>query len=298
MSDLEIQAGLAGAAARRQTGRGLGTRFGTRFGGRVGLTEVLAAGFVLFLLLAAFAPGLVAPGDPLAIDPRAAFQPPSSAHSFGTDESGRDVYTRVSHGTGGSLQIGVAATLIGLGLGAVLGIIAGMLGSIVDFTVNRLLEVMFAFPGLLLALLFIMVFGPGPATATLAVGLATAPGYARIIRAQLVSVRSSAFVEAATVLGRSRTRILVRHILPNTLAPLLVLGTLGIGQAIIWAAALSYLGLGAKPPAAEWGAMLSAGRTYLNTAVWMSFFPGLFVVLTAISATVLGRAIERRLRHA
>ncbi|MEC5149455.1 ABC transporter permease [Cryobacterium sp. GrIS_2_6] len=298
MSDLEIQAGLAGAAARRPTGRGFGTRFGTRFGGRVGLTEVLAAGFVLFLLVAAFSPGLVAPGDPLAIDPRSAFQAPSSAHWFGTDESGRDVYTRVSHGTGGSLQIGVAATLIGLGLGAVLGVIAGMLGSIVDFTVNRLLEVMFAFPGLLLALLFIMIFGPGPATATLAVGLATAPGYARIIRAQLVSVRSSAFVEAATVLGRSRTRILVRHILPNTLAPLLVLGTLGIGQAIIWAAALSYLGLGAKPPAAEWGAMLSAGRTYLSTAAWMSFFPGLFVVLTAISATVLGRAIERRLRHA
>lgn len=298
MSDLEIQAGLAGAAARRPTGRSFGTRLGTRFGGWVGLTEVLAAGFVLFLLVAAFAPGLVAPGDPLAIDPRSAFQAPSSAHWFGTDESGRDVYTRVSHGTGSSLQIGVAATLIGLGLGAVLGVIAGMLGAIVDFTVNRLLEVMFAFPGLLLALLFIMIFGPGPATATLAVGLATAPGYARIIRAQLVSVRSSAFVEAATVLGRSRTRILVRHILPNTLAPLLVLGTLGIGQAIIWAAALSYLGLGAKPPAAEWGAMLSAGRTYLSTAVWMSFFPGVFVVLTAISATVLGRAIERLLRHA
>ncbi|MDY7544148.1 MULTISPECIES: ABC transporter permease [unclassified Cryobacterium] len=314
MSDLEIQAGLAGAAARRPRGAGRpgpagemtgaagrgsgGRRFGQGFGGRIRLAEVLAAVFVLFLLVAALAPGLVAPGDPLAIDPRSAFQGPSWVHWFGTDESGRDVYTRVSHGTGSSLQIGVAATLIGLGLGAVLGTVAGMLGSVVDFTVNRLLEVMFAFPGLLLALLFIMIFGPGPATATFAVGLATAPGYARIIRAQLLSVRSSAFVEAATVLGRSRTRILVRHILPNTLAPLLVLGTLGIGQAIIWAAALSYLGLGAQPPAAEWGAMLSAGRTYLSTAVWMSFFPGLFVVLTSISATVLGRAVERRMRHA
>jgi peptide/nickel transport system permease protein len=299
MSDLEIQAGLAGAAARRPAGgRRHGARWGALFGGRFGIAEVLAALFVLFLLVAALAPGLVAPGDPLAIDPHSSFQSPSGAHWFGTDESGRDVYTRVSHGTLNSLQIGVAATLVGLGLGALLGTLAGMLGSLVDFTVNRLLEVMFAFPGLLLALLFILIFGPGPVTATLAVGLATAPGYARIIRAQLVFVRSSAFVEAATVLGRTRTRILVRHILPNTLAPLVVLGTLGIGQAIIWAAALSYLGLGAKPPAAEWGAMLSSGRTYLTTAAWMSFFPGLFVVLTSISATVLGRAVERRMRHA
>ena len=173
-----------------------------------------------------------------------------------------------------------------------------MLGSVVDFTVNRLLEVLFAFPGLLLALLFILIFGPGVATATIAVGLSTAPGYARIIRSQLISIRSSAFVEAATVLGRSRWQILIRHILPNTLAPLFVLGTLGIGQAIVWAAALSYLGLGAEPPTAEWGAMLSAGRTYITSAWWMSFSPGLFIVMTAVSATMLGSSIERRMRHA
>jgi peptide/nickel transport system permease protein len=173
-----------------------------------------------------------------------------------------------------------------------------MLGRIVDFTVNRFLEVLFAFPGLLLALLFIVIFGPGVATATIAVGLSTAPGYARIIRAQLITVRSAAFVEAATVLGRTRWQILVRHILPNTLAPLFVLATLGVGQAIVWAATLSYLGLGAEPPTAEWGAMLSAGRTYITSAWWMSFFPGLFIVLTAVTATVLGRSIDRRMRHA
>jgi peptide/nickel transport system permease protein len=287
VSDLEVQAKV-GRAARRLSNRPR----------RIGVGEALAVTVALFLIVAAVAPQLVAPGDPLAIDPLSAFQPPSFSHWFGTDESGRDIFTRVSNGTGSSLLIGSLATAIGLGLGILLGTLAGMLGPVVDFTVNRLLEVLFAFPGLLLALLFILIFGPGVATATVAVGLSTAPGYARLIRAQLVSVRSSAFVEAATVQGLSRRRILARHILPNTLAPLFVLGTLGMGQAIVWAAALSYLGLGAQPPAAEWGAMLSAGRTYITSAWWMSFFPGLFIVLTAVSATALGRSIERRMRHA
>lgn len=289
MSELEIQAEFS--VTKRRPGRSNRPR-------RIDGGEWVAAALAAFLIIAAILPVLVAPGDPLAIDPRSAFQPPSLRHFFGTDESGRDIYTRVVHGTGNSLLIGVAATIIGLGLGIVLGTLAGMLGSVVDFTVNRLLEVLFAFPGLLLALLFILIFGPGVATATIAVGLSTAPGYARIIRSQLISIRSSAFVEAATVLGRSRWQILIRHILPNTLAPLFVLGTLGIGQAIVWAAALSYLGLGAEPPTAEWGAMLSAGRTYITSAWWMSFSPGLFIVMTAVSATMLGSSIERRMRHA
>jgi peptide/nickel transport system permease protein len=285
MSDLEVQAELAS-----RPGHAAPTR-------RFGAAETVAGILALFLVVSAVAPQFLAPGDPLAIDPLSAFQPPNGAHAFGTDESGRDLYTRVVHGTQYSLVIGVAATAIGLGLGVVLGTLAGMLGRVVDFTVNRFLEVLFAFPGLLLALLFIVIFGPGVATATIAVGLSTAPGYARIIRAQLITVRSAAFVEAATALGRSRWQILWRHILPNTLAPLFVLATLGIGQAIVWAATLSYLGLGAEPPTAEWGAMLSAGRTYITSAWWMSFFPGLFIVLTAVTATVLGRSIDRRMRH-
>ncbi|TFB69850.1 ABC transporter permease [Cryobacterium sp. Hz9] len=286
MSDLEVQAGLA--AQSRQSGPSR----------RLGAAEAAAGVLALFLLVSAVVPHFLAPGDPLAIDPLSAFQPPNLAHGFGTDESGRDIYTRVVHGTQYSLVIGAAATAIGLSLGIVLGTLAGMLGRVVDFTMNRFLEVLFAFPGLLLALLFIVIFGPGVATATIAVGLSTAPGYARIIRAQLITVRSAAFVEAATVLGRTRWQILLRHILPNTLAPLFVLATLGVGQAIVWAATLSYLGLGAEPPTAEWGAMLSAGRTYITSAWWMSFFPGLFIVLTAVTATVLGRSIDRRMRHA
>lgn len=250
-----------------------------------------------FLVVAAVLPRLLAPFDPLAILPLEAFQSPSPSHWFGTDESGRDIFSRVVHGTASSLLIGVSATAIGLGLGLVLGTAAGMLGPVVDFGVNRVLEVLFAFPGLLLALFFIVIFGPGAVTATIAVGISTAPGYARIIRGQLIGVRRSAFVEAATVLGRSRWQVLRRHILPNTLAPLFVLGTLGIGQAIVWAASLSYLGLGAVPPDPEWGAMLAAGRTYVTTAWWLTFFPGLFIVLTAVSTTVLGRRLQQRVRE-
>ena len=212
MSELEIQATRPGLA----TGHN-----------RVTVVEIAAGLLAVLLLTMVAAPRLIAPGDPLAIDPLAAFGSPSSAHWFGTDESGRDIFTRVVDGARDSLVIGLTATLIGLGLGAVLGTLAGTLGAAVDFTVNRFLEVLFAFPGLLLALLFILVFGPGPGSAIVAVGLSTAPGYARIIRAQLLRVRSAAFVEAATVQGLSRRRILTRHILPNTLAPLLVLGTLG-----------------------------------------------------------------------
>lgn len=286
MSELELRQTTVEASAdhlpvRR---RGRMPRIGT----------LLSGAFVLFLLVASVAPALIATQDPNQIAAADAFQPPSIAHWFGTDESGRDLYSRVVAGTGTSLLIGVVATAIGLALGLVLGVLASFGGRVVDFGVNRLVEVLFAFPGLLLALLVIVVYGPGPVTATIAVGLSTAPGYARIIRGQLVSIRSSQFVEAARVLGRAPGRILAQHVLPNALIPLFVLATLGIGQAIVWAAALSYLGLGAQPPAAEWGAMLAAGRTYLATAWWMTVFPGLMIVGTTIATTVLGRAMTRR----
>ena len=280
MSELDLRTAAASATPDRRV--------------RVGIGEVLAALFVLFLLVATVAPGLLTSLDPNAISARDAFEPPSLSHWFGTDESGRDIYSRVVAGTSTSLLIGVSATAIGLVLGLVLGVLAGFGGRVLDFSVNRVIEVLFAFPGLLLALLVIVIAGPGPVTATLAVGLSTAPGYARIIRGQLVSIRSSGYVESARVLGHGPWRILTRHILPNALAPLAVLATLGIGQAVVWAAALSYLGLGAQPPAAEWGAMLSAGRTYIGTAWWLTVFPGLMIVLTTIATTVLGRSLTRR----
>ncbi|WP_368499772.1 ABC transporter permease [Herbiconiux sp. A18JL235] len=259
----------------------------------LGPASWVACGVLVLLLVAAVAPWLLAPGDPLAISPVEAFLSPRWGHPFGTDESGRDIYTRVVHGAGPSLVIGAAATAIGIALALLLGLGAALGGRIVDFGVNRLLEVMFAFPGLLLALLVITVYGPGVVTSTIAVGLATAPGYARIIRAQTRSVAVAPYVESAVVLGWSRWRILGRHILPNAVLPVIVLVTLGVGQAIVWASALSYLGLGAEPPSAEWGAMLFAGKNYLATAWWITFFPGLAIVVAAAATTVLGRGLQR-----
>jgi peptide/nickel transport system permease protein len=269
----------------------------TRDSRRPRAVEIGAVVVIAFLALSALVPGLVAPGDPLAIAPLDAFQAPSAAHLFGTDESGRDIFTRVVHGTGASLLIGIAATTIGLGLALVFGLLAGFGPRWLDFGTTRFLEVLFAFPGLLFALLFIVVYGPGVVTSTIAVGLSTAPGYARIIRSRVIQVRTSPYLEAAVVLGRGRTRRIVRHVLPNVAGALFVLATLGVGQSIVWASSLSYLGLGAVPPAAEWGAMLSAGRTYISSFWWMTFFPGLFIVLSAAATTLLGRAIQQRGRE-
>ncbi|MBB2967881.1 ABC transporter permease [Leifsonia aquatica] len=260
--------------------------------------ETIAGLILLVLLLAVFVPQLFTHADPLAIAPADAFQAPSAAHLFGTDESGRDVYTRVIYGARPSLLIGFSATAIGMVLAVVLGGLAALGGRAADFTVNRFLEVMFAFPGLLLALVFIAIFGAGVVTSTIAVGLATAPGYARILRTQILSVRRSGYVEASRVLGRSPATILRRTILPNVLTSVFVLATLGIGQAIVWASSLSFLGLGSVPPAAEWGAMLAAGRTYIGNAWWLTVFPGIAIVLSAASATVLGHALQKRVREA
>ena len=188
---------------------------------------VVSTAVLLFFVLAAIAPNLLAPVDPLAINPSEAFSAPGAGHLLGTDESGRDIYSRIVHGSRASLLIGAAATGIGLSLALVLGTIAGFGGRWLDFGVGRILEVLFALPGLLLALVFIALAGPGVATTVIAVGLTTAPGYARMIRAQIIALRTSPMVEAATVLGRSRTRILTTHILPNALAPIAVLATLG-----------------------------------------------------------------------
>lgn len=292
MSDLELRAGASPADAPRTARAGDG-----RLGGRRRMPRpsvVLAAAFVGFLLLAVAWPGLLETAPPDAISPAEAFQSPSASHWFGTDESGRDVYSRVVAGTAPSLLIGVLATAIGLALGLLLGGIAALGGRVLDFLIGRANEVLFAFPGILLALLVIVLWGPGPVTATVAVGLSTAPGYARIIRGQLLAIRGSGYVEAARVLGHGRAKILAAHILPNALVPIAALATLGIGQAVVWASSLSFLGLGAQPPAAEWGAMLSAGRTYLGTAWWLTVFPGLMIVATTLATTVLGRALTAR----
>ncbi|MDX6742317.1 ABC transporter permease [Actinocorallia sp. A-T 12471] len=263
----------------------------------IGPAEAIGAVLVVLLLVAMVAPGVLAPYDPYEITPSDAFQGPSWTHWFGTDESGRDAFSRVIHGTRSSLLIGLLAMAVGLGLAVLLGTLAGLGNRALDFAVGRVLEVLFAVPGLLLALLFVAVLGGGVVPSGIAVGLATAPGYARLIRTQVISARTSGYAEAATVLGRSRWTSLRRHILPNMASRLFVLATLGVGQAVVWACSLSFLGLGVTPPNTEWGAMLAAGRGYIANAWWLTVFPGVFIVVTAATLTLLGRSFQNRARE-
>lgn len=265
-----------------------------RRGGTLGTAGWVATAVVVLAVVAAVAPGVLGGAHPLAVHPDEALLPPSGAHPFGTDESGRDVLARVVAGTRASLVVGVAATLVGAVTGVLLGLVAGLGGRVLDAVVGRVTEVAFALPLLLVALVVIAVTGPGPVPAVLAVGFATAPGYARIVRGLVRTARESQVVETAVLLGRSPARIVVRHVLPAALWPVVAVGTLGVGQAVVWASALSYLGVGTPPPAPEWGAMLADGRTYLQTAPWMSTFPGLAIVVLATAVTVLGRALRRR----
>ena len=260
---------------------------------RLGLPGLLAAAFVAVIAVACLWPTLLAPGDPNAIAPTNALQPPSAEHLFGTDNSGRDVFTRVIHGAWNSVGIGLAATGIGAGLGLVLGFAAGLGPPALDAVLRRLTEVLFALPTLVLALLLVAVIGPGVRGSVLAIGLATAPGYARILRARVRTVAKAGYIEAAKLEGTSAPKIFIRHILPNSLWPLLAVITLGVGQAIVWVAALSFLGLGALPPSAEWGAMVNAGRLHITSAWWLTVCPGLAITATAAALTVLGRAIGR-----
>jgi peptide/nickel transport system permease protein len=260
----------------------------------VSLTLAVAAMFLLLLLIAAVAPELLVPGDPLAADSRAAFLPPDAAHWLGTDENGRDVLTRLVHGVRPSLLMGLSATAISVVLGSLLGLVAGLGGRVADMVVGRLLDTLMAFPEMLLALVVITFWGQGTLNAIVAVGIAALPRNARMVRAQTQVVRRSGYVEAARTLGLHPIRLIWRHILPNALKPLLVLVPMSIGANIAAGAALSFLGFGAPPPAPEWGAMLSIGRNFLATSWWLVAAPSIAITLTVLAITCVGRAVMRR----
>lgn len=247
---------------------------------------------VLLFVVAVFFPSLFTPYTPEQMDFSAILQPPDLRHWFGTDQLGRDVFTRVVYGTSLSLSIGVGATLIASAGGIVLGTLAGLAPRAVRQLLVRLLDIMLAFPDLLLALLAITVLGRGPENTLLAVGLAGIAGYARLVRAQVLQVRLSGYVQHAVALGEPPMVIILRHIVPNTLRPLLVLATVGIGYSILSASALSFLGLGVTPPTAEWGALLSEGRNFLDSAPWVSLLPASVVALSVIAITLLGRRVQ------
>ncbi|MBK5518009.1 ABC transporter permease [Pseudomonas sp. TH10] len=254
----------------------------------------LAGLFVLLLLLAAAIPGALAPFDPLDASARLAFQPPSELHWLGTDENGRDVLSRLIHGVRSSLFMGLAATALGLSWGAVLGLASGLGPRWLDAALMRGIDVLLAFPDLLLALVIITFFGQGTANLILAVGIAGVPRYARLVRAQTLNVRHAGYVEAAVTLGQSQLAVVLRHVLPNAFKPVLILATIGIGGTITAGAALSFLGFGAPPPAPEWGAMMAIGRSFLANAPWLVAWPALIITLTVVSISAIGRELLRR----
>jgi peptide/nickel transport system permease protein len=256
------------------------------------VVALIAVGFFVVALLA---PAALATRDPFALNLAEALHAPSWAHWFGTDESGRDLYSRVVFGTRESLLIGLGATGVSLALALVFGSIAALGGKIAAGTVNRIIEILFAFPTLLLALLLVAVLGPSVATLIFAVGIGTSPGYARIIRGQILTAKNSGYVEAAVSLGHSRARILRQHIIPNALRPLVAIIALSVGQSIVWASSLSFLGLGVAPPSPEWGALLDSGRQYIAFAWWLTVIPGLVIVALALAATTLGTFLQSSL---
>jgi peptide/nickel transport system permease protein len=255
----------------------------------------LSALFLVVVLAWAIVPGLFTAESPFDTDIEAALQGPSWAHWFGTDASGRDIYTRVVFGARSSLLIGTGATALALLFAVAFGFAAGLGGRLTDGAISRFLEVVLSIPGLLIAFLVIAMCGPGVATEIVAVALGSAAGYAWMVRGQVLAVKDSGYVDAAIALGHRPSRIIRRHVFPNAMRPLVALATLGVGQSIVWASSLSFLGLGVAPPAPEWGAMLDAGRDFVSSAWWLELFPGLAIVGCTLAVTVLGRHVQQRL---
>jgi len=252
----------------------------------------LALAVVAGFLVAAIAPGLLQTHNPLRTDLLATLQAPSLSHPFGTDQSGRDVYSRVIEGTSQSLSIGIGATTLSMSIALLLGVSAGLGGGVVDGVISRFLDVMFAFPSLFLALLLVTIFEATTTTLIVAVGVGTAPGYARMIRGQFLAVKGAGYVEAAKALGHPPWRIIRQHVFPNAMRPLVVMITLGLGQSIVWASGLAFLGLGVAPPSPEWGALLDAGRNYVVSAWWLEVMPGLAIIVFALSVTIIGQHLQ------
>ena len=265
---------------------------------RVRPGTVVSSLIVLVLLVAVIAPAVLTHRSSNAIDLEHTLLPPSLSHPFGTDDAGRDLYTRVVYGARESLGIGLGATGLAMGIAILLGFAGGLAGGIVDMVIARILEVAFAFPVLLLALLLIAIYGPSVTTEIVAVGIGSAPGYARMVRGQVLAVKHADYISAAGALGHSQWAVIRRHLFPNAMRPLVAVITLGIGQSIVWASGLAFLGLGVAPPSPEWGALLDSGRMYITTSWWLEVMPGLVIVLVALSVTTLGRTLQHRLEGA
>jgi len=253
----------------------------------------------IFLVCALFAP-LIAPYDPVKQELISRRHPPSPQHPFGLDDLGRDILSRIIFGSQVSLRVGVLSVSLAIFAGTLLGLISGYWGGWADNLIMRLMDIMLAFPALLLAIAIVAILGPGLMNMLIAIALVSTPSYARLVRAQVLSVKTQDYILAAWAIGVGTGRMLFRNILPNSITPIIVQGTLGIATAILDAAGLSFLGLGAQPPMPEWGAMLGEGRFSVFTAPHIIIFPGIAIMLTVLGFNLLGDglrdALDPRLR--
>ncbi|MCW2528565.1 MAG: binding-protein-dependent transport system inner rane component [Pseudonocardiales bacterium] len=253
---------------------------------------LVAALYVLFVVASAFWPSLFTSDGPFDTHPQSAMLSPSLHHLFGTDNYGRDQWTRMLYGSATTIK----ATLLALGIAIVaglgLGVTSGFFGGVADALLMRVIDVLLAIPGLLLALSIVTALGYGTVPVAIAVGVGIIPGFARTTRAEVLRVKTLPFIEAARAGGASSPRILIRHILPNSWGPVAVLAVLDAGVAIIAIASLSFLGFGAAPPAAEWGTLISSGRNYLVTSWWLSLLPGLFVAILVLSLNHISKTLQ------
>lgn len=258
-------------------------------GASVGLAVI-----VIFLLVCVLAPW-IAPYDPFDQDLSSALSPPGADHWFGADQYGRDILSRLLWGARYALLAILAANGLALVVGGTAGLVAGFAGGRVDTLVMRLVDVMLAFPYLLLALIIVAALGPSLTNSIIAIGIIYTPQYARLMRGQVLSVEGSDFVWAARSVGAGRLRVMLRHVLPNSMSPVLVMATLKAGSVIVETAGLSFLGLGAQPPSPDWGALLADGHAYFLSAWWIATFPGLAIFLVVIGFNLIGDALRDQL---
>ena len=281
--------------ALRRPGRRVAERRGfTQLARRFARNHLALFGLIVFfaiVVLAAFAPW-IAPASPIKTDFSAYLQPPGARHLLGTDELGRDVFSRIIYGSRASLEAGIISVGLAIAGGLPLGIIAGFYRGRLDDLLMRLTDAMLSFPQLVLALAVAAVLGPGLGKAMIAIAVVLMPVFMRLMRAQILTEREREYVDAARALGAADRRIIWRHLLPNSLAPIVVQGSLNVAGAIITEATLSFLGLGTQPPTPSWGSMLNAAQQYLGQAPWLSFWPGLAIAITVFAVNVAGDGLR------
>ena len=284
--------GITVLVGRPAGGIGEAGRKLVRFARRYPLGAVGGGLIAVLVLVAVFAP-LIATHDRYAIGSRTRLKAPSSEHYFGTDELGRDIFSRIVYGARISLKVGFVAVGIGALLGALVGLACAYFGGAVDFWLQRLVDALFAFPTIILALTIVAVLGPSTTNVIIAVGIVSIPRISRVVRASALAVMAQPYIEAARSIGSSHTRIVLRHILPNVFAPIIVMATAGFGGAILSEAALSFLGVGTPPPEPSWGIMLSgAAQQFIRVAPWMAIFPGIAISLAVFGFNLFGDALR------